>query len=164
MLLCHAHSRNDGFTLVEMITAAIIVGVLAAVTAPNLLGWYNKQAANSAFNEVESAIREAQKLAIRNGRSCTVNITNSDLDATPVVTGQVSGGCLLNNRILEDFITLNSDQNNVTFLSKGNTTTNALIRVSTKKGGYVDKCLVVTNGLGLIRTGDFDVDNNTCQN
>ncbi len=133
-----------------------------------MLGWYNKQAANSAFNEVESAIREAQKLAIKNGRSCTINITNSDLDATPVVTGrvfvdeQVFAGCLLNNRILEDFITLNSDQNTVTFLSKGNTTTEALIRVSTKEGGYV-KCLVVTNGLGLIRTGDYDVDNSTCR-
>ena len=147
MLLWRVRKRNNGFTLIEMITVVIIVGVLSAIAAPNLLGWYNRQRANSTLSKVEGAIKEAQRQAMRDGRSCTININNG--------TRTISGGCLLNNRVFGDYVTLNSNQTTITFSSKGTTATDALIRVTTN-GGQVDRCLRVTSGLGLIRTGDYD--------
>ena len=145
--------KDNGFTLIEMIVTVVILGVLAAVAVPNLLGMYNRQRANAAIEQVEGAIKEAQRLAVRNGRSCAININNG--------TRTISGGCLLSNRVFGDYVTLNSDQAAITFSSKGTTLTPATIRV-TANNGNVDRCLVLTNGVGLIRTGDYDTDNNAC--
>ena len=147
MLLYRVRKQDNGFTLVEMIVAVIIVGVLAAVSAPNLLGWYNRSRANATLDKVEGAIKEAQRQAMRNGRSCAINITNA--------SRTISGGCLLSNRVFGDYITLNSDQATIAFSSKGTTATDALIQVTTNEGN-VRRCLVVTSGLGLIRTGDMN--------
>ena len=146
-------SNEDGFTLVEMIVAVIVLGVFAAAAVPNLLGAYNRQRANAAIEQVEGAIKEAQKQAIRNGRSCTIDIENS--------TRTISGGCLLSNRVFGDYVTLNSNQNTVSFSSKGTTNTNATIRVTTN-GGNVDRCVRITSGIGLIRSGDYNSSNNEC--
>jgi prepilin-type N-terminal cleavage/methylation domain-containing protein len=43
MLLYNVHRKsNKGFTLVEMIVTVIIVGVIASIAAPNLLGLLNQ--------------------------------------------------------------------------------------------------------------------------
>ena len=50
---------NKGFTLVEMIAAVIIVGIIAALAAPNLLGMLNQARVKDGLGQVEGAIREA---------------------------------------------------------------------------------------------------------
>lgn len=153
-MLYLALKKNDrGFTLVEMVVTAIILGVLAAVSVPNLLGMYNRQRANATLEKVEGAIKEAQRLAIRNGRSCTIDIDNSERT--------ISGGCLLSSREFGDYITLNSDQNTISFTAKGTIPNAAMIRVGSEYTN-ADRCLVITAGIGLIRTGDYDSVENTC--
>ncbi|MEM8672718.1 MAG: GspH/FimT family protein [Cyanobacteria bacterium P01_G01_bin.67] len=146
MLLYNAPKNNQGFTLIEMIITVIIIGVIAAIAAPNFLGLLNRNRANSGIAQIEGAIREAQRQAIKDSNSCTVNITSA--------TRTVSGGCLLSNRVLDNNVTINSDQS-ITFSGKGNTANNATIVVSTNNN-TVQKCIVVSSGLGLIRKGDFD--------
>lgn len=154
MMLSHVlKNNNDGFTLIEMIVTVIVLGVLAAVAVPNLLGAYNRQRANAAIEQVEGAIKEAQKQAMRNGRACAINIDNG--------TRTISGGCLLSNRVFGDYVSLNSNQNTVAFSAKGTTNTDAMIRV-TANGGNVDRCVRVISGIGLIRTGDYDSVNDEC--
>ena len=146
MLLYSVRNKDRGFTLIEMITVIIIVGVVAAIAAPNFLGLLNRSRANSAVNDIEGAIREAQRLAIRNGNSCTINITSA--------TRTVSGGCLLSNRVVDDNVTIDADET-ITFSGKGNTTSPTTIVVSTNND-TVQRCVFVSSGLGLIRTGDYD--------
>ena len=146
MLLWHVRKDNSGFTLIEMITTVILIGVVAVIAAPNFLGLLNRNRANSTLSQIEGAIKEAQRQAMRDGQSCTVNITSA--------TRTVTGGCLLSNRVFEDNITLNADQT-ITFSAKGTTASNATIVVSANNN-TVQKCLVVSSGLGIIRTGDFD--------
>ncbi len=86
--------RNSGFTLIEMLVTIIIVGVIAAISAPNLAGLLNRYRVNSALEEVEGAIKEAQKQAMRSGKSCTITINT--------VSKAISGGCLLSTRNLND--------------------------------------------------------------
>lgn len=60
------HSSTAGFTLVELLAAVIMVGVLAVAMAPGYLGWLNRTRINTARNTVVQAIREAQSNAQQN--------------------------------------------------------------------------------------------------
>ncbi|MDB9413284.1 prepilin-type N-terminal cleavage/methylation domain-containing protein [Microcystis aeruginosa] len=68
--------KNQGFTLLEILVALAITGILAALTGPNLLAWLNSNKVQEATDSIQSALRDAQRQAIRRGRSCTINFTN----------------------------------------------------------------------------------------
>jgi prepilin-type N-terminal cleavage/methylation domain-containing protein len=54
---------NDGFTLLEMITVVVIIGILSAIVAPSWLAFTNRQRVNKANDVVFAAIQEAQREA-----------------------------------------------------------------------------------------------------
>ena len=161
MLLYAAHKKmNKGFTLIEMITVVIIIGVIAAIAAPNFLGLLNRNRVNEATNQVEAALREAQKIAIRNGKSCSITISETNKTITNT-TG--SNPCLLSNRELNDSVRLYSSRTAIAFSGKGNITiddTDANLRtpvlvVSMDNGTDKRGCVVIENSFGGIRTGDY---------
>ena len=114
MLLYNAHKQNKGFTLIEIITVVIIIGVIAAISAPNLLGLLNRNRVNEAMRDIEGGLREASKQAIRNGTQCTVNI-----GANGISNPAGGNGCLLSNRVLNNLVTLNSNRTTIVFSGKG---------------------------------------------
>ncbi|TRU20643.1 MAG: prepilin-type N-terminal cleavage/methylation domain-containing protein [Microcystis aeruginosa Ma_SC_T_19800800_S464] len=90
-------NKNQGFTLLEILVALAITGILAALTLPNLLAWLNSNRVQEATDAIQSALRDAQKQAIRRGRSCTINFTNGT-DTEPTVYRQITAsqpGCLV---------------------------------------------------------------------
>nr|WP_172657317.1 hypothetical protein [Myxosarcina sp. GI1] len=135
-----------------MLITIIVVGVIAAIAAPNLLGLLNRNRINTAIGDIEGAIREAQRQAMRSGRSCNITIDTTDND------NAISGGCLLSTRSLKNSINFNSNLNAITFSGKGNTNNSAILVVSMPDGTDSQKCLVMNAGLGLIRTGDYSGD------
>lgn len=89
--------KNQGFTLLEILVALAITGILAALTLPNLLAWLNSNKVQEATDSIQSALRDAQKQAIRRGRSCTINFTDPTGTA-PTVYRQIRAsepGCLV---------------------------------------------------------------------
>lgn len=67
------HLRQFGFTLVELITVMVVVGVLGAVAAPR---FFTKSTfdARSYADQVRSLVRFGQKLAIAQNRSVFVQL------------------------------------------------------------------------------------------
>lgn len=72
-------SANRGVTLVELITVILIVGILAAMAVPRFfdLGVFEER---GFYNEVASALRYAQKIAVGSGCSVRVSITATSYD------------------------------------------------------------------------------------
>ncbi|MBU1214159.1 MAG: prepilin-type N-terminal cleavage/methylation domain-containing protein [Gammaproteobacteria bacterium] len=94
----HRTYRQCGFTLTELITIMIIVGILAVVALPRF-------ADNDAFrarataDQVSSALRFGQKVAVAQRRSVDVNLTAA---ANPDCSTVLAGGnvnCVIVNTV-----------------------------------------------------------------
>ena len=89
--------KNQGFTLLEILVALAITGILAALTLPNLLAWLNSNKVQEATDSIQSALQDAQRQAIRRGKSCTIKFTNGTGN-NPTVYRQITAsepGCLV---------------------------------------------------------------------
>ena len=178
---------NKGFTLIEMLTAVIIVGILAAIAAPNLLGMLNQTRVKEGLGQVEGAIREAQKLAMRRGKTCIVRFTSTGSGSSKSALAQTapditigsntfnSDGCLLNTRSFDSNIVLQFDDGStvetidntnpvdILFTGKGNTSAiggNLGTIIVSRNNTNTKKCLQIEGILGNIITGDYiDTDN-----
>ena len=89
--------KNQGFTLLEILVALAIAGILAALTGPNLLAWLNRNEVQQATDAIQLALEDAQRQAIRRGKSCTIKFTNGTGN-NPTVYRQITAsepGCLV---------------------------------------------------------------------
>lgn len=180
MLLYDALKKSDkGFTLIEIITAVIIVGVLASVAAPNFLGMLNQTRVKNGLGQVEGAIKESQRLAMRRGQTCILRFTSTGSGSSKHALAQTapdltvdsrtveSDGCLLSTREFDNEISLQFDDGttvttvdssntvDILFTSKGNTSTQGTMIIS-RSGTDTKKCLQIEGILGNILTGDYE--------
>ena len=146
-------NQASGFSLVEMLTVLVIVGILVAIAAPNLIGILRRNQVSAALNQLHGAIKETQRQAIRQGRLCRINInpSNNKLTGNPA-------NCLLSDRKIADNIIIRTNLSgtppNISFSHKGSTTKSGTIVVSSTNVN-VQKCFVISLGLGIVRTGNY---------
>ena len=145
--------NNSGFTLIETLVTAVIIGIIAAIAAPNLLGLFSHNRVKEAIATINGAIKEAQRQAIRQGKQCEVEINKT----TNIISGDPTD-CLLQQREINNSIdiraTLGDPVASISFSSKGTTTSAGTIVVSSDTTD-TQKCFVISIGLGITRTGDY---------
>ncbi|MDJ0533852.1 MAG: GspH/FimT family protein [Xenococcaceae cyanobacterium MO_207.B15] len=153
MKILFHNSKDIGITLTETLVVAVIIGILAAIAAPNLLGLLSRNRVNEALEKVNGAIKESQRQAIRNGKLCRVNIDPS----TNTISGNPTD-CLLNTREIADSIDIRTNLSgtppNILFSAKGSTTKSGTIVVSSDTTN-LQRCFVISLGLGITRTGEY---------
>ncbi|MFM2314724.1 MAG: hypothetical protein RLZZ04_4000 [Cyanobacteriota bacterium] len=159
MSLYNARKSNAGFTLVELLMTLIIVSVIAVITVPNFLGLLNRNRVNQAAQQVEGALKEAQRQAMRMGKQCTININTT----TKIISNPATNGCLLSTRNLNNSVQLNSktDSGEIKFSGKGNidgsVVANPVLVVSMPNQTSQRKCVVLDGLFGVLRSGDYPI-------
>lgn len=173
--------NNKGFTLIEMLTVVIIVGVLSSIAAPNFLGLLNQNRVKQGLADVEGAIKESQRLSIRRGKACQIRFTSGGtgnryavVQVRPDNAGVSFSGCLLSNRQLPSGVTLSLvagggvvavNSTNVAdlgFSGKGYPNIEGIMVVS-HPNTDAQKCIQIEGLLGNILTGDFNSTTNECE-
>ena len=178
--------KNQGFTLLEILVALAITGILAALTGPNLSAWLNSNKVKEATDSIQLALEDAQRQAIRRGRNCTINFTNPT-GTDPTVYSQITAsepGCLVATNtnggflslpqevfmVVDNFPTLGSSPGvqfsfrghvpGLTFVPRAN---QAIIVLYPAANATADpypnqekKCLVIASMLGIIKQGTYN--------
>jgi prepilin-type N-terminal cleavage/methylation domain-containing protein len=155
--------KSRGFTLIEMIVIVVVIGVLAAIAAPNLSQWLRQKQVDEALGQIDLALQETQSEAIKRNKSCELILTGGD-------NPPLSGNCLLSNRTLKGVKLNHSAHHNpwtITFNFKGENRDPAndtgTLWLTSPNGTVRTKCLVISVGIGLHRVGKYDEDDeNKC--
>lgn len=162
MSLSNVRKNSAGFTLIETLIIVVIVGILSAIAAPSFLGLFGRNKVDNALNELRGALQEAQREAIRKSKSCIVTINTADKKITSpcLVTGtrdlcdqrDDAGNCTKSRVALAT----NLNPNTITFSFRGNTTNSgAIVVYASDNSNSKQGCFVISNGLGIMRTGNF---------
>lgn len=165
----HKHKQDSGFTLAEMVVTSIVAGVLMAVTAPSLVGMMEQTRVTDSVSQIKAAIQQAQKQAMRRGRSCSITMDKVTIDGKVKTRIRVTdntndNGCLLEQRILDGSVSVTSNISGdptISFSPKGNNTTanmpngGLMFTVSRKGSSSNQKCVLLSGQLGIVKTGNL---------
>ncbi|MGR3277472.1 pilus assembly FimT family protein [Acaryochloris marina NIES-2412] len=148
-----------GFTLTETIVLVVIIGIFATLSAPSFLGWLNQKKVDDALAKIEGAIKQTQREAIKRSQDCTVTIPKG-------IDQSISGNCLVTgSRQIED-VTIyynHSAPHDISFNFKGlYTPPGTTLWVSIPNSSVKPKCLSISTGIGLMRTGNYDLGVDKC--
>ena len=73
------YGGRRGFTIVELVVVIVLLGIMSAFALPRFFNVGDYQA-RAAYDEVASALRYAQKLAVGSGCAVRVNIAGSSYE------------------------------------------------------------------------------------
>ncbi|WP_299406824.1 type IV pilin protein [Acaryochloris sp. IP29b_bin.148] len=158
MTLSQYQRKNFGFSLPEVLAIVVIVGILAALSAPSFFSWVNNKRIEDVSRQVEGALKEGQATAIRTSQQCSLTISSSSITATPpscLPTGardltQLGGGT---NPNAVDLIAANNTP--IEFSLKGSTASSNVLVFYHPDQSQGMRCIAIAAGIGIIRTGEF---------
>ena len=69
--------KNNGFSLVEVLTVVAIIGIMSTFAIPPVFSWLSSKGLQSAGRDLYSNMRKAQSIAVKNNRNCAVSFDAS---------------------------------------------------------------------------------------
>ena len=112
--------RQDGITLLEMLIVVLVLGVIAASTAPVVVNAYHRQAVRTAADEFRSSHALARSVAMKYGRRTSLHV-GAGRFWVEADTGTVSGvtDTISHERELEQYVQMSSNRTMLCFNAKG---------------------------------------------
>ncbi|MBD2293556.1 type II secretion system protein [Anabaena sphaerica FACHB-251] len=148
----HSNVLNDqGFTILELLVIVVMVGILAAFSAPGYLAWSQRKKVDSAITSIEGAMKEAQRQAMAKSQTCNVTLNT----ATKTITSSTTSSCLLTGDRTLSNVSLTASATSVNFDNLGNSSSEITVVVTPSTNPNFKKCLVLSTPLGLIRNGKY---------
>ncbi|MEG4201869.1 prepilin-type N-terminal cleavage/methylation domain-containing protein [Microcoleus sp. Pol12A5] len=83
---------DGGFTLLEVLVIALIIGIFSSIAAPSWLGFINKQRVRTVNDRVFQSLRLAQSEAKRTKSSVTVTFNPTDPPTVTFIPPLATGG------------------------------------------------------------------------
>lgn len=156
----HFFAKDRGFTLFEVLIVVVIVGILAALGIPNLMGIINASKVKDAQSQVQGIIRGAQRQAISNSVDCELQInisknpiTISDTNPKPTIAC-LSASTLVLPRDIKILTTLTGTPPTLKFNFKGRSNKGGTIVFYSDRANQ-KRCLVIALYMGMMRTGEY---------
>ena len=165
---------NPGFTILEVITVALIIGILSAIAAPAWNGFINNQRTRTVNDSVFRALRSAQGDAKLKKKDITVTfkynkyppvVSINNIDQTLNANGEIKAGIveLATGKCAADdcsngFTT--DTKTNITFDYRGvmenDDSLPFAITTAIAEGTGAKRCVIVQTILGNMRTAEGD--------
>jgi prepilin-type N-terminal cleavage/methylation domain-containing protein len=109
--------KNSGFTLIEVMTVIAIIGIVAGIVIPNVIGWLPGYRLRSGAEEIQSTLQLARLGAIKQNKSAIVTFDTANHTFLATISGQEIRSGKMPSGIIIDSITCPSSQ--VQFDSRG---------------------------------------------
>ncbi|MBD2730080.1 type II secretion system protein [Nostoc sp. FACHB-892] len=157
--LLNKHS-SSGFTLLETLAVISLIGILATLAIPNWLAFVQTRRLNTAQNEIHLAMQQARSQATKEKLTWQVSIREQNgivqwaIHAATVNPSAANWNNLDSSVRLDSETTLqlSNDIRKVLFDYKGNAQNLGRITLSSRSGGKVKRCVIISTILGTMRT------------
>jgi type IV fimbrial biogenesis protein FimT len=111
--------RAAGFTLIELMTTLVVLGILIALAAPKMSGWINHTRVESTMNGLMGDINFARMLAVRSGNRVEIEIKPTEYVISTTQGGTKRTAKRVNLTTEHPGVTLTSANTTLTFNSRG---------------------------------------------
>jgi type II secretory pathway pseudopilin PulG len=149
---------SSGWTLIEVGTIAVIVGILASLAMPSFMGMKARMDTRNGLDTLKQTLQQAQRNAIKMGKECRVQLSpNSSPPKILLHTDSKYNGCLPYREVpLENVVFHhNFPSTDISFSYKGNSTNLGIMIVESVNVVGIRYCLVMSNMIGMMRSGNY---------
>ncbi|MEA5600958.1 type II secretion system protein [Nostoc sp. UHCC 0252] len=151
---------SSGFTLLETLVVILLISILATVGISSWLAFVDTQRLNTALNQVYLAMQQARSQASKEKLTWQASFREQNgiiqwaIHPATVNSSAANWNNLDSNVRLDSETTLQLSNNirKVQFDYRGNSQNLGRITLSSKSGGKVKRCVIISTILGTMRT------------